>query len=233
MSQTRSFITLDGLRGIAALAVVIRHCPDLFGEDALFESYLAVDFFFALSGFVLAHAYGKQLRKELSASHFMALRFTRLYPLYLLALAISLATSWKQLAHGELTVDLLFAVLFLPTLGNTITLFPLNGPSWSLFFELAANALFGLIDRRLCNYTLGLIVIAAGCAVAISVATSAFGFGHAGVGAMDAGYNWSSFGAGLLRVIYSFFAGVLVYRMRWPRLSGQLFRVDKWSVCPG
>ena len=68
----RTFVTLDGLRGIAALAIVARHAPVLFNSVSIyvqsdigkptalgpfFESYLAVDFFFALSGFVLAHAY--------------------------------------------------------------------------------------------------------------------------------------------------------------------------------
>ena len=101
LKTQRSFTTLDGLRGIAALAVITRHAAAYFSSVSIyvlpnagappisvgpfFESYLAVDFFFVLSGFVLAHAYGERLRHGLSAMQFMAIRLIRLYPLYLLS----------------------------------------------------------------------------------------------------------------------------------------------------
>jgi hypothetical protein len=97
----REFTTLDGMRGIAALAVVTRHAPLYFESVSIFvqspmakapiavgpffESYLAVDFFFALSGFVLAHAYGHRLATGMSPGRFMAIRLIRLYPLYVVA----------------------------------------------------------------------------------------------------------------------------------------------------
>jgi peptidoglycan/LPS O-acetylase OafA/YrhL len=125
----RAFTTLDGLRGIAALAVLTRHAPEFFGAFSIyvaspetgeltpvgpfFESYLAVDFFFALSGFVLSHAYGKRLQNEMSALSFMAVRLVRLYPLYLLALAISvsfLVRDWQYVPHHEKLADDLSSV---------------------------------------------------------------------------------------------------------------------------
>jgi peptidoglycan/LPS O-acetylase OafA/YrhL len=86
---TRSFVTLDGLRGVAAFVVVVTH-----GGMALpFEisrAFLAVDFFFALSGFVLAHAYTERLRMGMAPRTFLLVRFARLYPLYILGTAIGI-----------------------------------------------------------------------------------------------------------------------------------------------
>src|SRR4249920_3888776 len=109
LEGTRAFVVLDGLRGIAALAVLTRHAPDFFSSISIyvtspispvpfsvgpfFESYLAVDFFFVLSGFVLAHAYGDRLELGMSAQRFMTIRIVRLYPLYLLSLLLFL-TFW-------------------------------------------------------------------------------------------------------------------------------------------
>ena len=90
---SRTFITLDGLRGVAALAVATRHAPFLWqaGHPTgfLYESYLSVDFFFVLSGFVLAYAYDERFRTGMSARQFMSARLIRLYPLYLFAFLIS------------------------------------------------------------------------------------------------------------------------------------------------
>jgi peptidoglycan/LPS O-acetylase OafA/YrhL len=249
MSSTkRSFVTLDGLRGIAALAVVTRHAPAYFASVSIyvtsdagtpvgpfFESYLAVDFFFVLSGFVLAHAYGRRFREGLTAVQFMTLRLIRLYPLYLLALAISALLGWRQLAHGETTYIAFFKnfsteLFFLPSpsLDDTSALFPLNVPAWSLFFELLANLGFGLVGVRLSNIKLFVIVLLAGLALSGAVAVGLFGFGALREGSMADGYQWRSFGAGCLRVIYSFFAGVLVYRL-WC-LSRPTFKVPPLAV---
>ena len=245
LKTQRSFTTLDGLRGIAALAVITRHAAAYFSSVSIyvlpnagappisvgpfFESYLAVDFFFVLSGFVLAHAYGERLRHGLSAMQFMAIRLIRLYPLYLLSLVISAIVGWESLAHGEtspleLTKNLIAGALFLPSpsLRDFDSLFPLNGPAWSLFFELLANLSLGYIGGRLKNTTLFLIVTTAAVALVIAVIGGLFGFGAAGIGSMVDGFEWRSIGAGCLRVAYSFSAGVLVYRVwsiRKPRIN--------------
>lgn len=228
----RSFVTLDGLRGIAALAVVTRHAPAYFATRSIyvgmaassvgpfFESYLAVDFFFVLSGFVLANAYGQRFCEGLTAGQFITLRFIRLYPLYLLALAVSALLSWRQLVHGDIAFfkNLSTALLFLPapSLHPTALLFPLNVPAWSLFFELLANLSFALLGVRLTNIKLFVIVSLAGLALSGAVMGGRFGFGATGEGAMADGYQWQSIGAACLRVTYSFFAGVLVYRVWSP-----------------
>ena len=232
--RTRSFVTLDGLRGVAALFVVARHAPTFFSSVSIyvlpspevapipmsigpfFESYLAVDFFFALSGFVLAYAYGDRLRGGMSATRFMTIRLIRLYPLYFLALLIALVPFLWGLAHGGndsaySMSNWLFAVLFLPSLASPY-LFPLNGPAWSLFFELLANAALGLFGRHLKKSLLLLIVTFAGSALLFAVYFRWLGFGSAGLGAMSDGWQWRAFGAGVVRVAFSFFAGILVFQ---------------------
>jgi peptidoglycan/LPS O-acetylase OafA/YrhL len=232
----RTFVTLDGLRGIAALAVLTNHASLFFTAVSVtlkfddstnsqltigpfFESYLAVDFFFGLSGFVLAHAYGQRLSQGMSAIQFMMIRLIRLYPLYILALAIVALIESRQLAHGGTTYlqfanNFIPAILFLPSpsLNGDSVLFPTNGPAWSLFFELAANLCFALTAATLSNFKLGLTVLSAGLILVGTVSFGYLGFGTSG-GAMDAGFDWQSFGGGLVRVAYSFFAGVLIYRI--------------------
>jgi peptidoglycan/LPS O-acetylase OafA/YrhL len=232
MSNRRAFVTLDGLRGIAALAVVTRHAGVLFSSVSVyvarpggsvdpvgpfFESYLAVDFFFALSGFVLAHAYGERLRKGMSPTRFMTIRIIRLYPLYLVALLLSIAvTTGNELIRGGITVatllDIAFALLFLPSPASPF-LFPLNLPAWSLFYELLANAALGFIGRHLKTPLVFTISSIAGIILLLSVHLQWLGFGVT-AGAMNHGFEWHGLGAGLARVTYSFFVGILIFRTR-------------------
>src|SRR3954453_14099780 len=91
--EKRLFHSLDAARGVAAIAVVVYHSHLLFGAQWFQSGFLAVDFFFGLSGFVIAHAYGSRLTTgRMTTREFMRARFIRLYPLYLLALALIVLT---------------------------------------------------------------------------------------------------------------------------------------------
>lgn len=230
--RDRAFVTLDGLRGIAALAIAARHAPFLwpsaYPTGILQRSYLAVDFFFVLSGFVLAYAYSARFGAGMTARQFMTARLVRVYPLYGFAVLLVVATAPNLIFFGKVDAlvfakDALFAILFLPSLVKP-ELFPLNAPAWSLFLELLANAAFGVIGKRLNGWALAAILCPAALILAWAVIFNGLGFG-AGNGAMDAGFAWSSFAAGLARVAYSFFAGVLVFRL-WKFASPQ------WRVPP-
>jgi peptidoglycan/LPS O-acetylase OafA/YrhL len=94
------FETLDALRGLAALAVVSGHTQDLFGGSIFPLGYLAVDFFFMLSGFVLAYAYGQRVEGGLTVGHFMKARLIRFYALYLIGLAIAVLAMLIERAQG-------------------------------------------------------------------------------------------------------------------------------------
>ncbi|HWK42735.1 MAG TPA: acyltransferase [Croceibacterium sp.] len=90
VNPARRFVALDSLRGLAALAVVLYHVGDfgLIGGLAFFRhSWLLVDFFFVLSGFVIAASYGERLAGGFSRLRFMALRLGRVVPLHLAVVA--------------------------------------------------------------------------------------------------------------------------------------------------
>jgi peptidoglycan/LPS O-acetylase OafA/YrhL len=207
------FVLLDGIRGIAAIFIVQRHAPEIFGK-ALPSSYLGVDLFFALSGFVLAHAYGQALRDgAITPAGFMRARILRLYPLYGMALALMIAyyltahEIGREIAMGELAIGIVTGILFIPspiTLSFNAALFLVH-PAWSLFNELVANLAYALKGARAGVKPI-LAVIGISAAVLI-IAGIEFGRLHAG-------FRWNEMYAGLARVFFSFSAGVLIYRFR-------------------
>lgn len=211
------FLLLDGLRGVAAFAVILDHVPGGWLGEMVPGRYLSVDFFFVLSGFVLAHAYGRRLEAGWSPWAFMTARLVRLYPMYLMALAIGMALAalgvlrgWIGPGWGDIAVVAAFSLLFLPTppgggFGNG-ELYPANAPAWSLFFELVANAVYAMLARFLSWRVLGLILVMGGSAVVFTLAR------HQGTG--GPGWLWPHLDAGFARVTFGFFAGVAIYRLR-------------------
>jgi peptidoglycan/LPS O-acetylase OafA/YrhL len=205
------FSTLDGLRGLAALAVMARHAPDHTFLNLLPGSALAVDLFFVFSGFVLAHSYTERLRGGMGAMAFRRVRFIRLYPLYILGTAL-VAANLALVAHFDyhawfhLIGSAVSAGLFLPTppgISPDAHPFPLNFPAWSLFFELVINYVFALLLPRLNNRLLaGVILIGLAMLIVTGV--------H--FGGLNTGVVFSNFWGGGGRVVFSFFAGVAVYR---------------------
>lgn len=138
---------LDALRGIAALVVVGFHVTTLFdlGVKAP-RGYLAVDFFFVLSGYVIARRI--EGREDFRPLVFLASRYRRFWPVMFAGLAIG---TFQKLCFPNPTVDLLPAViagaLLLPTFSSPV-IFPVNSPTWSIFFELWANAVHSVLPKR-------------------------------------------------------------------------------------
>ena len=216
------FIVLDAMRGVAAIAIAFRHAPFLWGSTRpqllLRESYLAVDFFFVLSGFVLARAYEARLARDLSLRQFMLGRIVRLYPMYLLAFVFSAIyaighASAHAFGDDLLAPGLVLQALFLPAPSVEGALFPYNLPAWSLFFELGANCLFAAIAIGRTRKAYWALALGAGLTMLVAVPLGMFGFG-ASEGPLDAGIQYQEFGAGALRVTFSFFAGVILYHLR-------------------
>jgi len=209
--DTRVFHTLNGMRGIAAVAVVVRHAQHFFGFG-LASNYLAVDLFFVLSGFVLAHAYERRFKQGMGVGGFMRVRFIRLFPLLSVAIAMTLVGLLVGWASGvnlgwtlkALTASTALNIVFLPAppfTGNA--LFPLDIPAWSLFLELFVNLLYVAFWRHLSNRVL--IAILAVTAVALLVCAGVYGD-------LGGGWDWSTLVVGFARVLFSFPAGVLIYR---------------------
>jgi peptidoglycan/LPS O-acetylase OafA/YrhL len=210
----RTFATLDGMRGVAAICIVVLHAHRFY-LDPLPAAQMAVDLFFVLSGFVLAHSYGHRFRQGMTPLTFMALRFARLYPLYLLGILLGviegvLATRYHLSGTGwtphVLLTALPFNLLMLPNplSGASGVLFPFNGIMWSIFLELLVNAVWAIAWRALesTRILVGTIVAAAGAFTAIALWTDTTALG----------LTWGTFPGGLARVLFSFLAGVLIHR---------------------
>jgi len=171
MAETRHvFTTLDFLRGIAAIAVVCFHYSQSISVLLLPHAFLAVDFFFMLSGFVLAYAYEARFREGLTLKQFMKIRIVRLYPLYLIGITIPLISigvlAFLQMPHDNILRSALtycFHLLLIPTppvfAENPGPLFPLNLPAWSLFYELVINVFYGFVAVALTTTRLTSLIL--------------------------------------------------------------------------
>jgi len=223
------FQALDGLRGTAAFSVFLFHIwemlvPDL-AHNPMPHTFLAVDFFFALSGFVLGHAYDARLAPTalvpLTFWGFVKRRLIRLHPMVIVAAIIAVAVylidpfvdgaprvgaKISQLAFSGI-VGLSLFLLPSPQLPDTFgETHSLNGPSWTLFQEYIANLLYGLFGRYL-NLSLHLLLCVAS---AIALVLTAQHFGNLGHG-----WGWSDFWVAPVRLACPFLLGLLVSRLGW------------------
>ena len=234
----KTFETMNGLRGLAALLVVVWHGgSNWYGNYVPPSSYLAVDLFFVLSGFVIAYSYQRRLADGMTTRQFFIIRLVRLYPLYFLGTMIScgILLAWsvihQQVASGLAGVmaSMPFALAMLPTpiwIDGQIhgDLYPFNVPAWSLFFEIVVNLTYAASSRWWS--TRNIIIMMTVSAVLLLFSNDWFDV-QLGWGA--GGFNWTTMPFGLLRVFYSFPAGVLIYRlMRQSQLP--LPQLGNWAV---
>lgn len=154
-TQTRHYPALDGLRGLAALSVVVYHLGLTNRVNLAPNAYLAVEFFFALSGFVLARAYAERLDRSLSLWGFILIRLIRLMPLIIVAdlIAAAIFYTYYPGGHSRWLLAVVLGALNIPLLAaqefqGGRFIFPLNPPQYSLFFELAANVVWAPLHRR-------------------------------------------------------------------------------------
>lgn len=232
---------LDGLRGVAALVVLCYHLFEAIAfaplnsttpEQQLYHGFIAVDFFFILSGFVMGYAYDERWQ-HMSVGNFFRRRLIRLHPMVVMGVLVGVAcffiqgsTKWDGTAVSLPLILLctLLSLFLLPTptalevRGNTEA-FPLNGPHWSLFLEYIGSILYALLLRRMPTRVLKVWV--AVCAVLL-LAFSLF------MGENTIGYGWSSqpinlFG-GLLRLSFGYPAGLLLARLYRHRMPSMLSR---------
>ncbi len=222
------YVILDGLRGVASLMVVVFHLFEAWagGDPAkqiINHGYLAVDFFFLLSGFVVAYAYDDRWGSGLSQWDFFKRRLVRLQPMIILGGVIgaallgfqhwSLFPKLDTVTTLEVLGVLLLGFVMIPMTPSTEIrgwgeIYPLNGPQWSLFYEYIGNILYAVGLRKLSNRWLGVLVFLSAVAL-IHLLT----FGPRGdvIGgwALDA----SGVRIGLTRVMFPFFAGILLMRL--------------------
>ena len=224
---------LDGLRGVAALVVMWYHVFEGFATSPIDQGfnhgYLAVDFFFILSGFVIGYAYDDRWKKTLTTREFFKRRLIRLHPMVIMGVVLGAITYYVQgcerwdgthVATSMLMLAMLLNLFLIPVApgagadvrGNG-EMYPLNGPNWSLFFEYIGNILYALFIRKLSTRWLAVLVGAAGIGLATYAIGNGSGYGHLGVGWTLAGLN---FPGGMLRLLFAFSAGLLMSRVFKP-----------------
>lgn len=222
---------LDGLRGVAALMVIWYHVFEGYAFasgttiDTFNHGYLAVDFFFILSGFVIGYAYDDRWGKNFTMKDFIKRRLIRLHPMVIMGAIVGAITFYIQgsvqwdgthIGISMVMLSLLCTIFFIPAMpgvgyevrGNG-EMFPLNGPCWSLFFEYIGNILYALFIRRLSNKALTIVVVLLGVALASFAIFNVSGYGNIGVGWTLDGVN---FIGGLLRMLFPFSMGMLLSR---------------------
>ncbi|QCX52576.1 acyltransferase [Elizabethkingia sp. JS20170427COW] len=223
---------LDGLRGVAALMVIWFHIFEAFASspfDQVFNhGYLAVDFFFVLSGFVISYAYDDRWNK-MSTKNFFIRRLIRLHPMVILGAILgaisfmiqgSIQWDGTPVSTSWVLIALLVSMFLIPSFPGSNTevrgngeIFPLNGPSWSLFFEYIGNILYALFIRKLSTKALSILVAVTGAGLAYFAIANLSGYGNLGVGWSFLGHN---FLGGSLRLMFSFSAGMLISRIYKP-----------------
>lgn len=220
---------LDGLRGVAAIIVVFFHLAEPLVnshlDNVVNHGYLAVDFFFLLSGFVIGYAYDNRWG-QLTIGSFLRRRFERLQPLVILGMTLGAigfyftdSTIWP-LIHTvpvwKMIVVMLIGYTILPIplsmdIRGWQEMHPLNSVGWSLFFEYIANILYALGLRKLSNKALACFVIVTGAVLLHFAVTNPNG---------DVTGGWTlnaeHMRVGITRTLFPFFAGLLLSRVTRP-----------------
>jgi len=175
LKTKQHFEILDGLRGIAALAVVTFHFMEMaysdYSQNFIGHGFLAVDFFFCLSGFVIGYAYDDRIGK-MGVVEFFKSRLIRLHPLVILGSVLGLLTFLfdpfgghpELYSAGKIALIFVCSIFLIPfpvISERAFNFFGLNAPAWSLFWEYVANIIYAFILCRLSRRWLLILTILA------------------------------------------------------------------------
>ena len=200
---------LDGLRGFAAVVIMLYHADMVFRTHTPFvRGYLLVDLFFLLSGFVLAVSTERKLNAGIGPVEFTRARFVRLWPLVAVGAGVAAARSLVLGTHPlDLALILALDLAMIPSLAGAGPFYRLNGPQWTLFYELLANFLHAALLRRVATRWLPLL--AAVCGLALFYTVRRHGADTMGVNAP----TWKTWWMALPRVGWSYVLGVWLGRL--------------------
>nr|WP_223845534.1 acyltransferase [Flavobacterium selenitireducens] len=214
------------MRGVAAVMVVIFHLFESHAtshqDQIVNHGYLAVDFFFLLSGFVIGYAYDDRWGK-MTVRDFIKRRLIRLQPMVVMGMLIGgilfyfqASELWPNIAQTPVWKMVLVMVIGMTLIPLPLSMdirgwtemHPLNGPGWSLFYEYIANILYAVGVRKFSNTALALLVLVTGTGLAHYVVTSPGG-DIVGGWALTADQIY----IGFTRMLFPFFAGLLLFRL--------------------
>ena len=219
---------LDGLRGVAAILVVAFHIFEAHNGGSRFKQiinhgYLAVDFFFLLSGFVVAYAYDDRWAK-MTQWEFYKRRLIRLQPMVIMGMIIGAIFYYFQasdILFPQIAGMPVWKLILTMVIGFTLLpippsmeirgwgeMHPLDGPAWSLFFEYISNILYAVLFRKFSNKVMTVFVLLfAGLLINYTV------FGPKGDVIGGWSLNLEQMNIGFTRLLFPFFAGVLLCRL--------------------
>ena len=235
--KSHRFLFLDALRGIAALFVVGFHLAGVIPSSFAANGPLAVDFFFCLSGFVIAFSYENRLAEGFSFKDFAVARWIRLYPIYALGSLIGflfLILVQHFVFHGVkswlASLSFFTLALFLwPTRLSFLSQsanYPLNIPAWSLFYEVLSNLAYALLVKlRIARTSVLLCLVVASLALLLHAVWNG--------GTIDVGARQAGFGLGFARVAFSFVVGVLICRLYRSRSKNRNADHTQWLLSLG
>jgi len=235
---------LDGLRGVAALMVVAFHVFEIHAEGShlkqiINHGYLAVDFFYVLSGFVIGYAYDDRWGK-MTIAGFIKRRLIRLQPMVVIGMLVGGITFYYQACEYWPTIAQtpVWKLVFVTLVGCTLIplplsldlrgwheMHPLNGPGWSLYYEYLANIFYALWVRKFSNKALTILVILSAALLMHMAVTSPNG-DVIGGWSMD----WEQVHVGFSRLLYPFFAGLLLSRLVKPTQIANAFLISSCLI---
>ena len=233
------FEILDGLRGVAALVVVCYHLMECYPAEYVGKyfshGYLAVDFFFALSGFVIGYAYDDRWQL-MSMKDFFKRRIARLHPMVFFGVMVGVCffyytggielfgkvdgAAWWMVLLQALLLLLMIPLPASMDIRGWGELNSLNGPIWTLMFEYVANIFYALVLRHLPKLALGVLVAVSAVLTAdLTLRLNLFGLLVS---------EWNSYSVidgfvfdaehvyiGYVRLLYPFLMGLLLCRLGW------------------
>ena len=229
---------LDGLRGVASVIVVIFHIFESYSAGPAYQfinhGYLAVDFFFVLSGFVIGYAYDDRWGKMGTWSFFKR-RLVRLHPMVVFGTVVGICFYYLgqcglfpqigNIPAWKVILAFVMGCLMIPC-GPRMDIRgwgefnSFNGPNWSLTWEYLGNILYAFIFRRLPNIILGILVAAAGfLTLDLCLNLNVFGLlteaRNSQMYTPIGGWSLTSEQVyiGLTRLFYPFLAGLLLSRI--------------------
>lgn len=213
---------LDGLRGVAAFIVVAYHIFDSDPVNRVNHGYLAVDFFFMLSGYVMGYAYDDRW-DTMSVGSFFRRRLVRLHPMVVIGSIIgalffyfgasSLFEIVNRTSFGMLLLSTVLGALLIPSLKSMDVRgwgesYPLNGPEWSLFFEYIANLAYAFWIRKFSIRVLGVLsAVFAGVLAGVIVTSQTGTVGCGWLFTVD--HVWK----GMVRMLFPFLTGLFLFRL--------------------